>query len=234
MCFNASLAQKAEILEKLFSAVVDVNNLKDVYFKSAFSLPFWPVLKAENPKYFQFLQWGLIPYWEKNMESAKQIRFKTFNARFETLNEKPSYRHPADNKRCTVVVDGYFEWKDIDGKKYPFYLHMPDKAPFLLAGIWDSWVDKVNNDVFGTFSVVTTRAEGIAEEIHNTKKRMPFILDKENVSMWMDKDKKFKDIKEKISPSWEKLQAHPVSNLLTSRTKETNVPEVQNLIHNNP
>ncbi len=144
MCFNASLAQKAEVLEKMFNAVIDIHDLKDVYFQSAFTLPYWPVLKAENSGYFQFLQWGLIPYWEKNMEMAGKIRFKTFNARLETLDEKPSYRYPADNKRCGIVVDGYFEWKEVDGKKYPYYLYMPDKSPFLLAGIWDRWVNKEN------------------------------------------------------------------------------------------
>ena len=57
MCFNASLAQKAEVLEKMFNAVIDIHDLKDVYFQSAFTLPYWPVLKAENSGYFQFLQW---------------------------------------------------------------------------------------------------------------------------------------------------------------------------------
>jgi putative SOS response-associated peptidase YedK len=230
MCFNASLAQTAEILEKLYNAVIDGDDLKQIYFQSAFTLPYWPVLKADNPKQFRFLQWGLIPYWEKNMESAKQIRFKTFNARLETLNEKVSYRHPADHKRCAVVIDGYFEWKDVNGKKNPYYLYLPQKKPFLLAGIWDRWVNKENNGIFETFSVVTTKAKGIAEEIHNTKKRMPFILDDENLQLWMDQRQPFEDIKEKLVPFWEDLQAHPVSRLLTSRTKETNVQEVQEKI----
>jgi len=227
MCFNASLAQKSEILEKRFQALIDTNKNKPVYFKSAFSLPYWPVIKAEDISKFQFLQWGLIPYWEKTIKSAEQIRFKTFNARFETLNIKPSYRHPVDNKRCAVVVDGYFEWKDINGKKYPYYIHMPGKEPFLLAGIWDRWMNKENRYVFETFSIVTTEAMGIAAEIHNTKRRMPFILYNESLDLWMDSDKDFKGIRKKLIPTWENLQAHPVSRLLTSRAKKTNVPEVQ-------
>lgn len=227
MCFNASLAQTMEILEKQFNAVIDGDDLKQIYFQSAFSLPYWPLLKAEDPKNFRFLQWGLIPFWIKNMESAKQIRIKTLNARFETLNEKPSYRNPADHNRCAVVVDGYFEWKDVKGKKQPYYLYMPGKEPFLLAGIWDRWVNKENKDVFETFSIVTTEARGIAAEIHNTKRRMPFILDDESLELWMDQGRSIKDIREKLVPSWEDIQAHPVSKLLTSGTKKTNVPEVQ-------
>ncbi|MEA1910175.1 MAG: SOS response-associated peptidase [Spirochaetota bacterium] len=227
MCFNASLAQTMEILEKQFNAVIDVENLKKIYFKSAFSLPFWPVLKAEDSTQFRFLQWGLIPFWIKNMESTRQIRIKTLNARFETLSEKPSYRNPANNNRCAVVVDGYFEWKDINGKKHPYYLYMPGKKPFLLAGIWDRWINRENRDIFETFSVVTTEALGIAAKIHNTKKRMPFILDNESFELWMNQSKSIKDIRGKLNPSWEDIQAYPVSKLLTSRTKETNVPEVQ-------
>lgn len=231
MCFNASLAQTMEILEKQFNAVIDGGDLKPIYFQSAFSLPYWPLMKAEDPKNFRFLQWGLIPFWIKNMDSAKQIRIKTLNARFETLTEKPSYRNPADNNRCAIVVDGYFEWKDINGKKQPYYLYMPGKKPFLLAGIWDSWINKGNRNVFETFSVVTTEARGIAAEIHNTKRRMPFILNNENLDLWMDKGKDFKGIKEKLVPTWEDLRAHPVSRLLTSGTRKANVPEVQERNH---
>jgi len=227
MCFNASLAQTREILEKQFNAVIDGDDLKQIYFQSAFSFPYWPVLKAEDSTQFRFLQWGLIPFWIKNMESAKQIRIKTLNARFETLSEKPSYRKPADNTRCAVVVDGYFEWKDVNGKKHPYYLYMPGKKPFLLAGIWDRWINRENKNVFETFSVVTTEARGIAAEIHNTKKRMPFILNDESLDLWMDQGRRIKDIREKLVPSWGDLQAHTVSRLLSSRTKETNVPEVQ-------
>ncbi len=227
MCFNASLTQTKAILEKQFNAVINGDELRSVYFQSAFSLPYWPLLKAEDSKNFKFLQWGLIPYWIKNIVSAKQIRIKTLNARFETLSEKPSYRRPADNNRCAVVVDGYFEWKDINGKKQPYYLYMPGKKPFLLAGIWDTWINKENRDIFETLSVVTTEAKGIAAEIHNTKRRMPFILDDESLDLWMDQDRSIKDIKGKLVPTWEDIQAHPVSKLLTSRTKNTNVPEVQ-------
>ena len=227
MCFNASLAQSVEILERYFNAVIDGNYIEPVYFKSAFTLPYWPVLKAEDSKKFCFLQWGLIPSWEKSFEMANQIRFKTFNARFETLNEKVSYSHPADYNRCAVVVDGYFEWKDINGKKQPYYLYLPDKKPFLLAGLWDTWVNTEKGDIYETFSVVTTKAKGIAAEIHNTKMRMPFILDNENFQIWMNQKQPFKDIKDKLLPSGNNLEAYPVSRLLTSRTRETNVPEVQ-------
>jgi len=227
MCYNASLSQSAPGLKKKYKAEVDANLLKPIYFQSAFSLPSWPVIKAEDTGKFVFLKWGLIPFWEKNMESAKKIRLKTLNARFETLTERVSYRLPADKKRCAVVVDGYFEWKDIAGKKYPYYLYMPEKTPFLLAGVWDRWVNKETKNIFETFSVVTTEAQGIAEEIHNKKKRMPFILDNDNLQIWMDTGSKFNDIKNRLVPSWRELKAHPVSKLPSSLSKEVNTPLVQ-------
>ncbi len=227
MCFNASLAQPAEVLKDIFNADIDSSRLEQVYFKSAFSLPSWPLIKADNPGQFSFLQWGLIPFWTKNRDGAKGIRYKTLNARFETLNIKPSYRDPADSKRCAVVVDGYFEWQEIDGIKQPYHLYIPGKKPFLLAGIWDRWTDDETGELFETFSIVTTEAKGTARRVHNIKKRMPFILDSSNLQLWMDQTKSFGKIKSKMDPDYKNLLAHRVSKLLTSKKQNTNTPDVQ-------
>ncbi len=56
---------------------------------------------------------------------------------------------------------------------------------------------------------------------------MPFILDESSVALWLDRHNIFADIQDRLTPSWKDLRAYRVSNLLTSRTKATNVPEVQ-------
>ncbi len=227
MCFNASLVQTAEIMAIEFNAYIDDSQIKPVYFSTAFSLPRWPVLKDESPGRFTKLEWGLIPSWIKDYESARNIRFKTFNARIETIHEKASFKKASDNGRCAVPVDGWFEWKEVNGKKYPYYIYREDKKPFLLAGLWEKWINRENERKYETFSVITTVAQGLCAKIHNTKERMPFILDKNNASFWLDKNLRFLELKESIKPSWKELKAHPVSNLLTSKNRERNVPQVQ-------
>ncbi|MBI9096962.1 MAG: SOS response-associated peptidase [Spirochaetaceae bacterium] len=227
MCFNASLVQTAEIMAMEFNAYIDDSLIKPVYFSSAFTLPRWPVLKDVNPRRFVPMQWGLIPSWTENNESAREIRFKTFNARIETIHEKASFRNPSDNNRCAVPIDGWYEWKEVSGKKYPYYIYREDRKPFLLAGLWDQWIDPVSRQVYETFSVLTTAAHGLCARIHNTKERMPFILSPDLRKIWLDKDLKYSQVKDEMRPQWEDLTAHPVSNLLTSKNRDNNVPEVR-------
>jgi len=226
MCFNASLVQTAEIMAIEFNAYIDDNLIKPVYFASAFSLPQWPVLKDESPDRFYPLKWGLIPSWTKNYESARDIRFKTFNARIETIHEKASYRKASDSSRCAVAIDGWFEWKEVKGRKYPYYIYREDKKPFLLAGLWEKWTNRQNGKIYETFSIVTTAALGICAQVHNTKERMPFILSEDQSQLWLDRDLKYSRIRDTIKPQWKELKAHPVSNLVTSRNQNNNVPQV--------
>ena len=234
MCFNASLVQTAEIIAVEFNAYVDDNLIKPIYFSSAFSLPQWPVLKDDSPDEFKSLKWGLIPSWTKNYEYAREIRFKTFNARIETIHQKASFRKASDDSRCAVAIDGWFEWKEVNGKKYPYYIYREDKKPFLLAGLWNKWVNPENDKVYETFSVVTTTALGICAQVHNTKERMPFILSSEQRKYWLDKSLNFNQIQDKMSAQWKELKAHPVSNLLTSKNKDKNVPEVMDEVSGPP
>ena len=57
------------------------------------------------------VSWSFSPFWAK--ESIKLI-----NARYETLKDKPSFKN---TKRCGIFTNGWFEWKNIGGKKKPFY-----------------------------------------------------------------------------------------------------------------
>jgi putative SOS response-associated peptidase YedK len=56
----------------------------------------------------------------------------------------------------------------------------------MLAGIWDSWTDKETDETLNSFSVVTTEANELMAQIHNTKLRMPLILPKEKEKPWLD------------------------------------------------
>jgi len=230
MCFNASLVQTAEIMAVEFNAYVDDTLIEPVYFASAFSLPLWPVLKDESSDRFSPLTWGLIPSWVKDQSGATDIRFKTLNARMETIHEKASFRRASDQSRCAVPVDGWFEWKEIKGKKYPYYIHREDRRPFLLAGLWDRWINPDNLETLETFSVITTTALGICAQVHNTKERMPFILSKELKSEWLDRERSFSDLRDRMIPQWKDLTAYPVSRKVSSSKDDRNVPEIQDRV----
>jgi putative SOS response-associated peptidase YedK len=58
------------------------------------------------------MRWGLIPGWWK--KTAKEVP-STFNARAETVAQKPMFRSAFKRTRCIVPASGYYEWRPAEG-----------------------------------------------------------------------------------------------------------------------
>ncbi|MFW3146772.1 MAG: SOS response-associated peptidase [Thermoplasmatota archaeon] len=225
MCFNITFSRMKDYIEaRQGSGLQGIDDLQPVYHASGFRLPKHPVVLDEEPGKLQFLRWGLVPHWTRDRESADRIRFQTLNARSETVFEKPSFRGPIRGRRCLVPVDGFFEFREVGGAKFPYLVRMKDGEPFSLGGIWDIW--KGEEDV-RTFSIITTEANPLMRKIHNTKFRMPLMLKREDEALWLDRDLGEGEIKELMVPFDETLMtAHPVSRLLAEKGADTNVPGI--------
>ena len=52
------------------------------------------------------MRWGLVPWWWK--KRAKDVP-ATFNARAETVSEKPMFRDAFKRRRCLIPASGYYE-----------------------------------------------------------------------------------------------------------------------------
>ena len=129
------------------------------------------------------MSWGLIPAWAKdNSMMAKMI-----NARFETVEEKPSFRSAFVKRRCIIPMDGYYEWfrpEDPKEKKQPYFIKAKDKPLLAVAGIYETWKNpSKENEILTTFSVITTDAKLGLETIHD---RMPVIVPDKNWTAWLD------------------------------------------------
>jgi putative SOS response-associated peptidase YedK len=229
MCFDISYALKKEDIELRFDTKFqDPDVYEPVYHVSAFSLPKAPVITNQEDRVIKMLNWGLIPFWVKDLKTAEDIRLKTFNARSETIFEKPSFRTSIKSKRCLVIVDGFFEWRLVKGTNYPYYIRVAEGGAFAMAGIWDIWTSKDTDEKLSTFSIITTKANPLLEMIHNKKKRMPAILGKEDERRWLEPELSKEDIYSIITPIDDsKLEAYTVSKLVSNRrTRNTNVEEV--------
>ncbi|MFO7889912.1 MAG: SOS response-associated peptidase [bacterium] len=221
-----SLHKEPKFLEKRFSAVFD-RDFQKVYHVSAFDNPLMPVITNHTPDKFSFLYWGLIPFWLKDKKQIKQIRTKTLNARAETLFNKPSFKIPIRKKRCLIVADGYFEWREVAGKTYPYYIHKKDNDTFTLAGIWDEWTDEENTEILRTFSMISIEANPFIKEINNRHQRMPVILPEKDEKKWIRSDLEEKDIKSMLKTYDENdLDAYPVKQLIGKKNVDSNIPEI--------
>jgi putative SOS response-associated peptidase YedK len=64
-------------------------------------------------------------------------------------------------------------------------------------------------------------------EIHNSKKRMPVILDRSTENIWINLSVKPADALELLKPCpSDYLKAHTISSLVNDRTADRNTPEV--------
>jgi putative SOS response-associated peptidase YedK len=221
------MEKRAARIEQHYGAAFKPEALQlELFHVSGFVHPLLNVITSEEPHWIQQFQWGLIPAWCKDVTQAKQISVKTLNAKCETIFTKPSFRSIL-KKRCLVIVNGFYEWHTIGKKKFPFYVSLNEQDFFSLGGLYEHWVDVTSGEIKNTFSIITTEANPLMAKIHNTMKRMPFIVPVENEKKWIDSSLTKEDIKTLMQPFDEtKMQAYPVSKRITDRKQNSNVPEV--------
>ena len=149
---------------------------------NGFTFPKVSCVTADDPYNISNLNWGLIPQWSK----TDDIKQYTLNARIETIDQKPSFKNA---KRCVIFADGFFEWKWLDPKgrkKQKYLIEYPNSALFGFAGLYDQWVDKATGEIIKSCSLVTTAAEGIMKEVHNSKLRMPLTVNIDSMIAWLN------------------------------------------------
>ena len=103
-----------------------------------------------------------------------------FNARAETVAEKPSFRNAYRRRRCLVPASGFYEWRLENGRKQPYCCHL-DRRLFSMAGIWEHWQDADGNEI-RSCAILTTDAQGAMRELHQ---RMPVYIAPEDYQAWL-------------------------------------------------
>jgi len=187
MCFSLNVQIEKSALEKNYNAQFSASyDFAPFYFVSAFEKPTVPVLANRDSNLIVPMIWGLIPHWITNSEQANSVREKTYNARIETLHDKPSFRYAAKSNRCIVPVTGFFEWQEVNGEKVPWLIKPKADATFSIAGLWNSWTNVETGELIDTFTIITQPANELMSQIHNTKKRMPAIIGNDMVKSWLD------------------------------------------------
>lgn len=136
------------------------------------------IIRGSQEHVIEFMQWGLLPSWSKDPHSA----LKLINARQEALLEKPMWRSLIKSKRCIVPARGFYEWKQIAGKKYPYYITPKHGRVFSFAGLYDEWHDDKGNQIL-SYTIITTTPNKEMSEIHT---RMPAILTKHQMDIWLE------------------------------------------------
>lgn len=212
MCFHTALSATPAMLAKRYQKEnSDIQDFSPSYHISAFNHDYYPIITTASE--IQKAQWGLIPYWIKDSEKAVAIQNQTLNARSESVFTKPSFRGPIRHQRCLIPVTGFFDWRHEKDKKIPYFISLRDEEIFSLAGIYDYWKDPSSGILVPTFSILTTSANEMMAEIHNTNFRMPVILAPTDERVWLTPTLSEKEIETLAKPfPTASMQAYPIRN----------------------
>jgi putative SOS response-associated peptidase YedK len=106
---------------------------------------------------FREARFGLIPFWSQDTKIGRH----TYNARSETVAEKPSYRTSWKQRRYALVpMLGFFEPDYETGKALRWKIERRDGQPFTVAAIWDTWRAFEGDPLLHSFSMLTLNADG--------------------------------------------------------------------------
>lgn len=128
---------------------------------------------------------GLIPNWSKDATIAR----RTYNARSETVHEKPSYRDAWRLARhCIIPAEAIYEPDWRSGKAIPTRITRADGEPLGIAGLWAAWKGPTG-EITHSFTMLTINADShpFMRQFHkqDDEKRMVVILNKEDYDAWL-------------------------------------------------
>ncbi|MEZ2338777.1 SOS response-associated peptidase [Mucilaginibacter sp. RCC_168] len=118
----------------------------------------------------------------------------------ERSGRRSMFYDAAKNHRCLILSTDYFDWRHIyrtnkktgeklkTPDKYPYYVSLPEHEYFFTAGIWNPWTDRETGEMVNTVAMVTAVANPLTKEVHNSKERMPAILNDDLAWRWISED----------------------------------------------
>jgi putative SOS response-associated peptidase YedK len=144
----------------------------------------------------QIANFGLVPRWSRDAAQALAISKGTYNARSETVAEKPSFRTPWRERRYALApMECYFDpnWEEAHlngGKAVRWRISRADGDPFACAALWERWSDKSTGEIITSFTLLTVNADGhaLCGRLHRPgdEKRMPVIIAANDCEAWLN------------------------------------------------
>lgn len=131
-------------------------------------------------------RFGLIPKWAKDDKISRH----TYNARAETVAEKPSYRTAWRSRQYgLVLLDSFYEPSYETGKAVRTKIQLESGLPFAIACLWDKWTKPETGELIVSFSMLTVNADAhpVMMRFHKAgdEKRTPVIVPQSKYADWL-------------------------------------------------
>lgn len=200
-----------EVLEKAFGA-----NAEKDYSPTWNACPTkkLPVITMQEPRQVQLYFWGLVP----RMANNKSLSPRLYNLIGDLAFQRPMYQKALKERRCLVLADGFYIWKQISKKqRVPYYCYRPDGKVMAIAGLWENFEDLDGNVDF-TFNMITKPAQ---ENLLEHQPDMPAVLEEGIWRQWLDPKTSVEGLEQLLKAGQEvPFFLHAVSPSLTDNQKD--------------
>lgn len=185
MCVQYLTTVNTDWVKSHFSLDLPTSTVHDVF-------PTYPgpiVLKSHNTDRtaIGLARFGLLPSWAKEETFGR----KTYNARVETVSQKPSYRHAWTQRHYALALaDAFYEPCYESGKAVRTAIKQVNEEPMAIASIWDTWTEPETGELIVSFSMLTIDASNhpVMQRMHKPEdeKRTVVPLRPELFNAWLN------------------------------------------------
>lgn len=132
-------------------------------------------------------EFGLVPAWAADKPKFGQ---KTYNARTETVAEKPSYSNAWKRKQFGLaLMQGFYEPNYESGKAVRWRIKRTDGDPMAVASIWERFIDRSTGEIRFSFSMLTINADvhSVMKQFHapGDEKRSIVVMQDDEYLPWL-------------------------------------------------
>jgi len=120
-------------------------------------------------------QWALIA--DGAREARSRAGIMTNNARLETVDQKRTFAGPwARGQRCLIPARSFDEPRYDDGRNNVWWrMRARNGEPWMLAGLWNEWVDPASGEVVPSYTMVTVNCDShpLLSRMHKPDAALP-------------------------------------------------------------
>jgi putative SOS response-associated peptidase YedK len=159
------------------------------------------------------LRWGLIPDWAEGDASKGW----TGSAPVFGISESKLLSGAwSRGQRCIVPMAGFYAWQMTPARyRQPYFVHLPERALFGVAGVWDRTVSEDDDDVLESCAILCVTSNALLERVNTGAAYMPAILRREDYAAWLGGTPEQAVAALRTYPA-EQMAAHPISPRINS------------------
>tara|TARA_R110002072_G_scaffold36848_2_gene108179 strand:- start:2258 stop:2863 length:606 start_codon:yes stop_codon:yes gene_type:complete len=191
MCGQYDISETGSVLNSLFGFQTEFEFVATAHLSPTQMAPV-VALGSDGTMKAVPMRWGLEPGWMRTLPSRP-----IFNARSETVSEKPMFRDAFAKRRALAPASAFYEWQGEPGSKTRYRFTRTDGEPMVFAGLWEK--RKLDTgDLKLTYTILTCTPSADVAEYHD---RMPVILSPEHWPVWLAPETPPGDLKALLKPA---------------------------------